>query len=194
LDNSTRRTFLLQAGTSLGMLWLGALTPDLLAQGHAHAKSAATGKTGAYRFFTPQQAAAFDAFSAQIVPTDETPGAREANVVHFADYVLGTFGRDQQTAFTDALRSVEEQAPKTIPGAASFAALTPAQQITVMTAMEKTPAFALLRSWTVTGIFCDPALGGNRDEVGWKLLGFEDSFYYKPPFGYYDAHAEEEKP
>jgi hypothetical protein len=29
-------------------------------------------------------------------------------------------------------------------------------------------------------------LGGNRDEVGWKLIGFEDKFHFEPPFGYYD--------
>jgi gluconate 2-dehydrogenase gamma chain len=25
---------------------------------------------------------------------------------------------------------------------------------------------------TVQGMFCDPAYGGNRDAIGWRLLGF----------------------
>ena len=102
--DQTRRMFLGQAGASLGLLWLSSLTPDLLAQAHAHAQVA--GKTGAktYRFFTPQQAAEFDAFSAQIIPTDDTPGAREANVVHFTDYVLSTIDSDQQAQVKDALQ------------------------------------------------------------------------------------------
>ena len=191
--DSTRRAFLLQASASLGMFYLGSLTPDLLAQAHAHAQSAAAGGTKAYRFLTPQEAAAFDAFSAQIIPTDETPGAREANVVHFADYLLSVFEPEQQGAVRDAFKSLQEQTAKTVPGATSFAALNSAQQIEVMKTMEKTPAFGLLRGYTITGVFCDPALGGNKDKVGWKLIGFDDSFYYKPPFGYYDAHAEEEK-
>jgi len=185
--------FLGQAGASLGLLWLSALTPDLLAQAHAHAQEA--GKSGAktYRFFTPQQAAEFDAFSAQIIPTDDTPGAREANVVHFTDYVLSTIDSGQQAQVKDALKALHDQVAKTFPGAVSFAVLTSAQQIEVMKAMEKTEAFGVLRGFTLTGFFCDPSMGGNKDKVGWKLIGFEDQFLYKPPFGYYDAHYDEGK-
>ncbi len=184
----TRRLFLGQAGASLGLLWLGSLTPDLLAQAHAHAQAAGQSGTKTYRFFTPQQAAEFDAFSAQIIPTDDTPGAREANVVHFTDYVLSTIDNDQQTQVTDALKALHDQVAKTVPGATSFAALNSAQQIEVMKAMEKTDAFDVLRGFTLTGFFCDPSMGGNKDKVGWKLIGFPDDFLYKPPFGYYDAH------
>jgi gluconate 2-dehydrogenase gamma chain len=191
--DQTRRLFLGQAGASLGLLWLSSLTPDLLAQAHAHAQEA--GKTGTrkYHFFTPQQAADFDAFSAQIIPTDDTPGAREANVLHFTDYVLSSIDKDQQSDAKKALTALHEQATKTVPGAPSFAALTSAQQIEVMKAMEKTDAFGVLRGFTLTGFFCDPSMGGNKDKVGWKLIGFQDDFLYKPPFGYYDAHYDEGK-
>ena len=94
--NQTRRLFLGQAGASFGLLCLGSLTPDLLAKAHAYAQSAHADGAKPYRFFTPQQAAEFDAFSAQIIPTDDTPGAREANVVHFTDYLLSTIDSDQQ--------------------------------------------------------------------------------------------------
>jgi gluconate 2-dehydrogenase gamma chain len=30
----------------------------------------------------------------------------------------------------------------------------------------------VLREHTVEGYFCDPVYGGNRDAVGWKLVGF----------------------
>ena len=185
--DQTRRMFLGQAGASLGLLCLSALTPDLLAQARDHAQAAGNSKAKAYRFFRAQQAAEFDAFSAQIIPTDDTPGAREANVVHFTDYVLSTIDRDQQAPVKDAFKALQEQVAKTVPGAVSFAVLTPALQIEVMKAMENTPAFGILRGFTLTGFFCDPAMGGNKDKVGWKLIGFEDQFLYKPPFGYYDA-------
>jgi gluconate 2-dehydrogenase gamma chain len=32
--------------------------------------------------------------------------------------------------------------------------------------------FAVIREHTVEGYFCDPIYGGNRDTVGWKLVGF----------------------
>ena len=36
------------------------------------------------------------------------------------------------------------------------------------------------------GMFTLPAYGGNRAGVGWKLIGFEDTHAFYPPFGYYD--------
>jgi gluconate 2-dehydrogenase gamma chain len=185
--DQTRRIFLGQAGASFGLLCLSALTPDLLAKAHAYAQSA--GGTKAYRFFTPKQAAIFDAFAAQIIPTDSTPGAREANVVHFTDYVLSTIDADQQQPVKDAFKALQAQVAKTVPGAISFAVLTSAQQIEIMKAMEKTDAFGVLRGFVITGFFGNPALGGgNKNQIGWKLIGFEDKFLYQPPFGYYDAH------
>jgi len=189
----TRRAFLAQAGASLGVMSLGSLTPELLAQAHAHAKKVAEASSGTFRFFTPLQATEFEAFASQIIPTDDTPGAKEANVVHFTDYLLSVFEPEQQSAVKDALKALNDQAAKTVRGATSFASLTSAQQIAVMKAMEQMPAFGLLRGYVVTGMFCDPALGGNKDQVGWKLLGFESTFLYQPPFGYYDARAEEEE-
>jgi len=35
-------------------------------------------------------------------------------------------------------------------------------------------------------MFALPQYGGNRDSVGWKLIGFEDLHVFHPPFGYYD--------
>jgi gluconate 2-dehydrogenase subunit 3-like protein len=62
-----------------------------------------------------------------------------------------------------------------------------------MKEMEKTEAFGVLRGFTLTGFLCDPSMGGNKDRVGWKLIGFEDQFLYMPPFGYYDARYDEGK-
>ena len=42
---------------------------------------------------------------------------------------------------------------------------------------------------TVTGFLATPNWGGNRGQVGWKLIGFEDAGAYQPPFGYYDREA-----
>ena len=32
--------------------------------------------------------------------------------------------------------------------------------------------FAVAREHTIEGLFCDPAYGGNRNTVGWRLVGF----------------------
>jgi hypothetical protein len=36
-------------------------------------------------------------------------------------------------------------------------------------------------------MFSSPEYGGNRDKVGFELLGFTDQHAWQPPFGFYDA-------
>jgi gluconate 2-dehydrogenase gamma chain len=176
------------------LLYLSGLTPDILVQAHEHAKTAPRNLDGQpFHFFTQQQAADYQAFASQIFPTDETPGAKEANVVRFVDFALSEIEPQNKQDFAKALAALNELAQKTNPAAKSFAALTPAQQVETMKAFEKSGDFGMLKFYTATGFFGDPSDGGNKDEIGWKLIGFEDHFYYAPPFGYYDKQAMEEK-
>jgi gluconate 2-dehydrogenase gamma chain len=207
---TTRRSFLAQSAGALGILFLDSLTPQLFAQAHEHARAAATSGSQSFQFLTKQEAADFEAFSAQIIPTDETPGAREAGAVYFADYVLSTINPEQQQDFRNALALLRVASAEAQPGAASFSVLLVDKQIAVMKAMEKgaegnalvadpteseaakrAEAFGLLRATGLVGTFSDPSLHGNRDQIGWKLIGFNDQAYWAPPFGYYDAHAED---
>ena len=193
MDN-TRRIFLTQAAASLGLLYWNGLTPEVLAQAHQHAKTAPLSLDGQpFRFFTPQQARDYEAFASQIIPTDDTPGAKEANVVRFVDFALSEIEPQNKQDFSKAMEALSAQARKTAPQAASFAALTSAQQVEVMKAIEKSDAFGMLQFYTLAGFFGDPSDGGNKDQIGWKLIGFKDDFYYAPPFGFYDAQAMKEK-
>jgi Gluconate 2-dehydrogenase subunit 3 len=61
---------------------------------HAMDAASAAGQAGAgakLSFLTAAEAADIDAVTAQIVPTDDSPGAREAGVVYFIDRALATF-------------------------------------------------------------------------------------------------------
>lgn len=184
---STRRTFLTQAVASLGLLYLSTMTPELIAQAHEHAKLAPRNLDGQpFRFFTSQEAADYEAFASQIIPSDDTPGAKEANVVRFVDFALSEIEPQNRHDFAKALVALNAQVKKTSPQASSFSALTSAQQVETMKAVEKSDAFGLLKNYTLIGFFSDPSDGGNKDQIGWKLIGFKDDFYYAPPFGYYD--------
>jgi hypothetical protein len=47
---------------------------------------------------------------------------------------------------------------------------------------------------TIMGVFCLSKYGGNRDNVGWKLVGLDGppgAWTY--PFGYYDAEYVKEQ-
>jgi gluconate 2-dehydrogenase gamma chain len=77
-------------------------------------------------------------------------------------------------------------------GGRVFADLDAATQDSVLAAMEKgefelpdgVPVkafFELVHENAIEGFFCDPLYGGNRDMVGWRLVGFPGARYdYRP--------------
>lgn len=187
VTQASRRSFL--AGvTSLGPAWVLTNWPGILAaQDHAR-KSAASGSTK-FEFFSADQAVEVESVAAQIIPADDTPGAREAGCVYFIDRALTTFDKGRQNVYAEGVPALEAKTRELFPNAAKFSALPSDQQIQVLKTIEKTPFFQQVRIHTITGFFAGPEYGGNRDQIGWKLIGFEGKFNYKPPFGYYDEHS-----
>ena len=49
-------------------------------------------------------------------------------------------------------------------------------------AADGTTFFEMLLTNTIEGFFADPMYGGNRDMVGWKLIGFPGARYDQRPF------------
>jgi gluconate 2-dehydrogenase gamma chain len=184
----TRRSFIVSSATGLSTAWLAAHWPAIV---EAREYASQAGPATKFQFFTQQQAADVEAITAQIIPTDSTPGAREARCVNFIDRLLATREKERQAAYAQGLKDVQAKAAELVPGAASFAALTSAQQIQVLTALEKSPFFTMVRNDTILGMFSDPKHGGNYNQVGWKLIGYNPSLKFpyenKAPFGYYDA-------
>jgi gluconate 2-dehydrogenase gamma chain len=132
------------------------------------------------------QAAEIEAAASRIIPTDDTPGAREAGVIYFIDRALATFATDDRDEYAKGLPVLQAKTREMFPGAPKFSQATPDQQDAVLKALEEHPIFELILTHTVMGFLADPARGGNRGEVGWKLIGFDDSPAFAPPFGYYD--------
>ena len=200
-ESVSRRNFLLQTGTGLSAAWISAHWPALLsASTHAHnaAKAAAPPK---FEFFTPEQAAEIDAITARIIPTDETPGAREAGVVYFIDRSLGTFSADEQKTYREGLPELQARVTEMFPGAQKFSAATPEQQDEVLHSFDEHAAssrrpfrarpgaqsfFETLRQHTIAGFLIDPDYAGNDSGVGWKVIGREREHMFQAPFGYYD--------
>lgn len=170
---------------TLTATWAGINLRDLLDAG---AWAAARPSQAPYEFFSPEQATLVDAISATLVPTTETPGAREAHVVQFIDHVLATFMKERQKDFTDLLTGFTEFVAKSRPGGKAFPELPEEDQIAIMTEYEKQnrQPFNQVRSVTMMGMFCHPQHGGNYQKVGWQLIGFVDQYSWVPPFGYYD--------
>lgn len=189
MSSSSRRSFLVGAGGTLAAAWLATDVAKLLAAGEYAAAAGRRNPLPPFEYLKPDEAADLEAAASQIIPSDDTPGAKEARVVYFIDKALATWQKDQRDTFRKGIGELRKRARRH--GTATFAALDHAQQQTVMAALdtENHPFFFALRAATIVGMFANPEYGGNFDKSGWKLLGFVDRFSWAPPFGWYDADA-----
>lgn len=184
----SRRTFLIDSITGLNAAWVAANYHDILAAQESVRQATQDGQLPRLTFFTVAQAAEIEAMTAQIIPTDETPGAREARCLYFIDRALSGFAHASQPAYIQGLLDLQAKTEQLYPGTGKFSALTSAQQIKTLTAIDKTPFFTMVRTHTVIGFLTRPEHGGNYNKIGWKLIGYDSSLNHTPPFGYYDAH------
>jgi gluconate 2-dehydrogenase gamma chain len=187
IKQRSRRRFLVESVAGLNAAWVTANYPAILAAQEHVRQATQAGQIPKLAVFTEAQAAEIEAITAQIIPADDTPGAREARCVYFIDRALATFARNSQPAYIQGLHDLQAKTQQLFPGAANFSALTPEQQTKTLSEIEKTPFFNMVRTHTIIGFFARPEHGGNFDKIGWKLIGYDDSLNHKPPFGYYDA-------
>jgi gluconate 2-dehydrogenase subunit 3-like protein len=202
INELSRRRFLSQAGIGVSATWVSAHWPEMVAAAtHAH-RAVQSGATYKFDFFTPAEATEIDALSARIIPTDDTPGAREAGVLYFIDRALVTFASGDQQKYRHGLVELQSAVREKFPGVEKFSDATAEQQDKLLHVMETTQAekaqrrrrvnsgqtfLEALRVQTIAGFLIDPEAGlGNRGGVGWKLIGREPAHSFQPPFGYYD--------
>jgi len=170
----------------------------------AHARASQSAAPGKLEFFSADQAAEVDAISARIIPTTDTPGAREAGVVFFIDRALVTFAKDDQKSYAEGLPALQARVIELFPAAIKFSAATPEQQDQVLESLDPQAGpdgrrpfrsgagaqsfFETLRVHTVMGFLIDPDADkrGNREGAGWKAIGRDREHMFQPPFGYYD--------
>ncbi len=187
-DSSTSRRDFVSALAGIGAAWIAS---DWIAveSALAHATQAvAQQPPAAFAVLSADEAADLEAVVERIIPSDNTPGAKEAGVIYFIDRSLQTFNEDQVPFARAGLKDLNKRAAKRKAGS-RFSQLGPAEQDAILREIENTPFFGGARFLTIVGMFANPSWGGNRDSVGWKLVGFEPHAIHKPPFGYYDAQA-----
>ena len=200
-ESVSRRNFLSRGITGLSAVWVSTHLPALVAAAdHAH-RAANSATPPKFEFFAPEQAAEVEAITARIIPTDDTPGAREAGVVYFIDRGLSTFAADDQKTYREGLPELQARVSEMFPGAVKFSGLTVEQQDAVLHSFDEDTSagrrpfrarpgaqsfFETLRQHTIAGFLIDPDYGGNHDGVGWKLIGREREHMFQSPFGYYD--------
>ena len=174
----SRRSFL--AGSA--GLWISASLPRPLAAREAS-------RDGERRTLSMDEWAAVDAIAARIIPTDETPGAREAGCVNFIDKALAHEDADALPLYRSALAALDRACMARFESA--FAALPETRQDALLASLEKgelspwdegagsqAAFFATVRMHTILGFVADPVHGGNRDYIGWKTLGFPGNVHH----------------
>lgn len=190
-NSETRRDFLKGAGALASGAWLATTLPAIRAAAQTAEKAASTATP--LTTLTPDEARTLAAIAAQIIPTDEQPGAAEANVIYFMDAAFDSFMRPQLDRVRAQLPAFEAGAKKTAGDGRKFADLNNAEQIAYLTEQEDTPMFGFLTFLVTLGMFALPSYGGNRDHVGWDLIGFKHQHVWLPPFGHYDAEFAEKR-
>ena len=143
------------------------------AQQHAN-HTAIAGTPGKLQSLSAEEAEEVGALASLIIPSGATPGAREAGVIYFIDKALATFDIDKREAYRQGLRTVQARRQELFPGSTSIAGLKPHDQLRLAEAIENTEFFEMLRVHTVMAYLGRPEYGGNRNQAGWKLIGFEE--------------------
>jgi gluconate 2-dehydrogenase gamma chain len=114
----------------------------------------------------------------RVIPSDGDPGAREANVLGYVDWIT------RQPSFqpaarhlTNGLRLLREVAEGTY--GKPFVQCSAQEQDAVLAKMREIPHpvgrrfLAMLVKMTIAGFLSAPRYGGNRGTVGWRFVGFE---------------------
>ncbi len=181
--------------TALGAVWIAAACSPRDSSAPATAATSGNAMSGMTEspappqklmHFTPAEAAEVEAFAMRILPSDDSPGAKEAGVLYFIDNTLVGYAKEQAPLFASGLTDLAKSVSTKHGASAKFSTLTPAQQDEILKGIEKTPFFGAMRFATIAGFLALPKYGGNKDYVGWKFIGQEHAFEQKAPFGWYD--------
>jgi hypothetical protein len=163
------RRAVLRGGAMVGAVT--AIPPAVLAQA----------RVARYVNLAPGEAATLEAVVARLVPSDANgPGALEAGVVTYIDGALGSALAAHRPTYAAGLAALDSYARAT--AGAVFAELAPQRQDAVLADLEQnrapgfTPSaaafFDVVLGHTLEGMFGDPHYGGNRDFIGWELIGY----------------------
>jgi gluconate 2-dehydrogenase gamma chain len=189
-DTLTRRRFLKGTGSVAGSSVVRLSLPGLAALSEA-ARSARDDGEG-FETLSKREAIELEAMAARILPTTDTPGAREAGVVYFMDKALGSFMSAEFESIRRGLGEFLSGVSASFPGMKTFSQLTEDEQDVYLRLRDRSHFFNRVHFMTIAGFFCMGPHGGNHDEIGWQLIGFDGSRgAWQPPYGYYDAEYKE---
>ncbi len=134
--------------------------------------------TTSHLSFTAAEWLTLNAAVERLLPRDEDPGGLDANVPEYIDRMLHTqqlphFSRN----FAGGLGALDRRAQRMFKK--PFHEATPEQQDELLAIFKESEStsgearwYEMLLVLSLEGFLGDPSYGGNKGEVGWKLVGF----------------------
>lgn len=179
--NRSRRGFIATSGLLATGSWLGLNLPLFAVAERAWA-GLEQGK--GWKCLSGREAGTLGAVADQIFPPDDQPGASALGAVYFMDAALDGFMSNHLPLIQAGCADLDRNAGAS-PG--GFEGLAFDDQTPILQTVEATPFFGAVHMLTLAGVFAMPSYGGNRQQGGWRLIGFEPRHVWQPPFGHYDA-------
>jgi hypothetical protein len=187
----SRRRFLQSTGSMTTAGYFRLLAPGLAAI--TQAACTAREQAAPFKVLGAEEARDFAAIAARIIPSTDTPGANEAGVIHFLDNAFFAEMAGMLDTARTGLAEFNATLRQANPDAGSLDELNEDDQDAFLKTQESGPFFNLTWTMTMFGFFAMEKYGGNKDHVGWGLIGFEGHHGgWQYPFGHYDAEAQEE--
>jgi gluconate 2-dehydrogenase gamma chain len=146
--------------------------------------TACKNKISRWRYLNEEEIGLLDAIVEQIIPADDFPGGKWANVSYFIDKQLDSYYRDRQSEYRDGLAAFQ----KTVIQLKSkkFEDLPFAEQTALLEKMESgdfpgeywkshSPSgfFDMIRQHSMQGYYGSPVHGGNREYISYHMLGLD---------------------
>jgi gluconate 2-dehydrogenase gamma chain len=146
--------------------------------------------------FDSHQRSTIEAATGRIIPADRDPGAIEAGVVDYIENTLAGYEAEHASLYVDGVQELDRLARERF-GSAAFIQMSADQQDQILAYLDerRSPFFSLLVEHTMQGFYGDPRHGGNRERMGWKMIGFPGPSRpegYQPPLGWYDENIPDE--
>jgi len=104
------------------------------------------------KFFSAEEFKMLSSFTEILIPTDDTPGAREAHVAHFIDFVVNAaaeYAPEMQDQWRSAMEALRKQ---------NFGGLSVAEQTALIQKMgEKDQTYRLIKAITIRAFYSSRA-------------------------------------
>jgi gluconate 2-dehydrogenase gamma chain len=141
-------------------------------------------KISRWRYLNEEEISLLDAIVEQIIPTDDFPGGKWANVSNFIDKQLNSYYRKHQMAYRNGLAAFDKTIIRKT--GKKFEELLFSEQTSILEEMESgefageywkdhNPSgfFNMLRQHSLQGYYGSPHHGGNREYISYKMLGLD---------------------